>query len=291
MLIEIPVPIRRQMIKQAGRAWMKVFTRLTVTGKENIPAQGPYIAIGNHVAAIEVALMVANLPQVVELVGNGDVPLDPLFGGITRWYSFIAIKRGYVDRAALHKMCAVLERGGVLGVFPEGGIWEHDAGAARPGVAWVSQQTGAPILPIGFGGVLGALDKAIHLKRPRLTMTIGPLMPPVANPAGTKARREVIETASAEMMQRIRALVPSDNGTHPKPLAEQYTFNVEITCAGWIASGLSRAPADCERGGGRLLFSSQRAARSDLSQLADRGSKAALRVCEADRSGAVGRVA
>lgn len=220
---------RRQVLRQFVKAFQIVFTRTTVVGKENIPRSGPYIAVGNHVAAIEVALMTVNLPHVVELMGNGDIPIDPAFGFIANWYQFIPIRRGSVDRRALQAACEVLNSGNVLGLFPEGGIWEHHMQSARPGVAWLSQQTGAPILPIGFSGARGALGKAMRLKRPRMLVSIGPLMPPVPRPASTQARKAAIEAASVEMMARIRSLVNDEQHKETNPDDEKYSFRVELS--------------------------------------------------------------
>lgn len=221
---------RRQAARWVGRALQSLLTRTTVTGLENVPRHGPYIAVGNHLAAIEVALMVVNLPHIPELVGNGDVPMDPIFSVLANWYRFIPIKRGYVDRAALQEASAVLEQGHVLGAFPEGGIWDDAVRSARPGVAWLSQRTGAPILPIGFGGVRGAVGRILRLSRPRLSVNIGPLMPPVPNPRSTRARRAAIDEASEEIMARIQALIPAAPNEHAaEPLGERYTFRLEIT--------------------------------------------------------------
>jgi 1-acyl-sn-glycerol-3-phosphate acyltransferase len=219
---------QRQSTRLVGRVLQTLFTQTTITGKENFPRKGPYIAVGNHVAAVEVALLVANLPAPPILVGNGDIPLDPAFAWLAKWYGFIPIRRGYVDRTALQACINSLKQGHILGIFPEGGIWEHNAAAARPGVAWLSQQTGAPILPIGFSGLLGALGKAVHLERPKLTMNVGPLMPAVPASSSPRERRAVIESASSDMMQRIQALIPERdhrNGTSE----ERYIFHVEAT--------------------------------------------------------------
>jgi len=234
---------RRQAVRWVGRALQLLLTRTTVTGLENVPRQGPYIAVGNHLAAIEVALMVVNLPHIPELVGNGDVPMDPLFSVLADWYKFIPIKRGYVDRAALHEASAVLEQGHVLGAFPEGGIWDDAMRSARPGVAWLSQRTGAPILPIGFGGMRGAVGRILRLGRPHLTVNIGPLMPPVPNPRSPRARRAAIDEASEEMMARIQALIPAPlNGHGEIPREERYDFRLEITARDGRPVAL---PAEC----------------------------------------------
>ena len=171
-----------------------------------------------------------NLPHVPELIGNGDVPFDPTFSFMARWYSFIPIRRGHIDRKALMAARGVLDNGNVLGVFPEGGIWEHNAESARPGVAWLSQATGAPILPIGFGGVRGAFRVMSRLGRPRLSVNIGSLMPPVPRDGSARMRRAAIEAASEEMMHRITALVPqSGNGVvDGQALREEYSFQLAV---------------------------------------------------------------
>lgn len=224
---------RRQISQRIGRVMQSAFTRTTVTGLENVPRRGPYIAVGNHNAAIEVALLVVNLPHVPELIGNGDVPFDPTFDFMARWYRFIPIRRGHIDREALRAAREVLEDGNVLGIFPEGGIWERQVSSARPGVAWLSQQTGAPILPIGFGGVLGALGKAMRLKRPRLSVSIGPIIPPVPNPPSMRERKAAITEASQEIMRRIHALIPNEGGvTVGNTLEDSYRFGVDVTTPG-----------------------------------------------------------
>lgn len=226
---------RRQISQRIGRVLQAAFTRTTVIGTENIPVRGPYIAVGNHSAAIEVALLVVNLPHVPELIGNGDVPFDPTFNFMAQWYRFIPIRRGHIDREALRAARAVLEQGNVLGIFPEGGIWDHHADEARPGVAWLSQQTGAPILPIGFGGMFGALGKAMRLKRPRLSMSIGPLIPPVPNPPSFRERRVAISDASQEIMRRIHALMPAAAGAAgDQILEERYAFCTDVTTPGGL---------------------------------------------------------
>lgn len=234
---------RRQAARLVGRAFQALFTRTTVSGIENVPPRGPYIAIGNHLAAVEAALMVVNLPHIPELVGNGDVPMDPTFSLVAGFYKFIPIRRGYVDRTALHEASAVLERGHVLGAFPEGGIWDDTIRSARPGVAWLSQRTGAPILPIGFAGMRGAVGRILRLGRPRLSVNIGPLMPPVPNPRSARARREAIDEASEEMMARIQALIPAPlNGHGEIPRDEHYEFRLEITARDGRPVDL---PAEC----------------------------------------------
>ena len=80
----------------------------------------------------------------------------------------------------------------------------------QTGVAWLSLQGNAPVLPIGFGGLAGALGDAFRFKRPKLTMNIGKLIPPATIPEGRK-RKEVLEEYATEILDRITELVPEED--------------------------------------------------------------------------------
>ena len=48
----------------------------------------------------------------------------------------------------------LLKRGGIIGIFPEGGNWATVLRPARPGPAYLATQTGAPLLPVGIDGLI-----------------------------------------------------------------------------------------------------------------------------------------
>lgn len=200
----------RGPIRVMGRALTSLLTRLTITGHENFPKQGPLIVVGNHVAMLEAALMVLYTPYNLELLAAGEIPLDPRYAPFAKAYGFIPIKRGAMDRQAMGAALNVLQNGGVIGMFPEGGIWESAFKRARTGVSWLSYHAQSPILPVGFGGIDGALAAALAFKRPRLSMTVGELMPPVRDEPGTPLK-QVLEDSARQVMAQIEMLVPEED--------------------------------------------------------------------------------
>jgi 1-acyl-sn-glycerol-3-phosphate acyltransferase len=180
----------------------------TVTGRENLPQKGPLILVGNHVAVLEAAMMVMYVPWIIELVGAGDIPIDQRFSWLVHIYGFIPIKRGDMDREALSTALEVLKHGGILGIFPEGGTWETTVRQGKTGVAWLSYQANAPIVPIGFGGIDGALGAALHFKRPKVVMNIGQVIPPVNPDLNGHSRKAVLEESAQLIMSRVEALIP-----------------------------------------------------------------------------------
>ncbi len=225
-------PLHRWLLWRFGRTVQPILSRTRITGRENIPASGPLIIVGNHSAYIEAMLMVLAMPWPIELMGAGDVPLRGTFTFVQRWWGYIPINRGEVDRAGLKAASTILAANGAIGIFPEGGIWDRRIGDARLGVAYLSQQTQTPILPMGFGGMIGGLSKVLSLKRPVLNVNIGQLIPPVPTSDNYRERKALAQQASSDLMDAIYSLVPStDEVNQVASRKESYTFDVMLTDA------------------------------------------------------------
>ena len=219
----------RAFLRVLGRIILPVFFRIKIEGKENFPKTGPVILIGNHNAAMEAVLMVIYSPWQVELIGTGDIPQEKLTEFVEAIYKYIPVRRGHVDRPALQAALGILEQGGVLGIFPEGGIWHPGQMKAQTGVAWLSYRSKAPVVPMGFGGTMGSLNDAFKLKRPQLTVNIGELIPAARKPVG-QARKTYFEEYSEQAMQRVRELLPPDDpALEIKLQDERFEFEISAT--------------------------------------------------------------
>jgi 1-acyl-sn-glycerol-3-phosphate acyltransferase len=219
----------RGIMRLVGRVLLRLLARPEVTGLENIPKDGPLILVGNHVAMIEVIMMAIYVPWQVEFVGTGDIPIDPRFAGIVKLWGILPVNRGSTDRKEMTVPLDILKQGGFIGIFPEGGIWSTHLKQARTGVAWLSFHANAPVLPMGFGGMSGALQAAFALKRPRIIMNVGKLMPPVSGKVEGKSRKEALEEAANTIMGEVEALIPEEEKRTWKPiLDEQFDFSLTI---------------------------------------------------------------
>jgi len=172
------------------------------------------------------------MPWPIHLMGAGDVPLHGTFVFLQRWWGYVPINRGEVDRTGLKTTAAILDNGGAIGIFPEGGVWDKRIGDARLGVAYLSQTTQSPILPIGFGGVIGGLNKVVRLQRPKLSVHVGKLIPPVPTSENYRERKALAQQASKDLMQAIYTLVPADDEvSQVAARQEHYQFVVTLTDA------------------------------------------------------------
>lgn len=201
-------PLRRyirRLLRGLARLLLSLLTTTRIVGHERLPRHGPYILAGNHEAAIEVVLMLAAAPGPIEFLGTGDVPLDYRFRFLGGLHGFIPYRRGALDRPALRRCVELLQAGGILGIFPEGGIWRSGPKAVQRGVAWLSLRANVPVIPMAFAGVRGAIPKALTFRRPHLTVAVG-------SPVRTRDRsyggkREQLERLAELVGQRIRELL------------------------------------------------------------------------------------
>jgi 1-acyl-sn-glycerol-3-phosphate acyltransferase len=78
-------------------------------------------------------------------------------GFVLRAIGSFPVRRGEIDRRALQVALAVLAAGQPLGLFAEG--HRSESGQlirGRPGVAYVAQRSGAPMIPLAISGTRDA---------------------------------------------------------------------------------------------------------------------------------------
>ena len=184
-------------MRRVVRWGVRLLFRVTVTGQENIPSP-PYIIAANHQAWFDPAFIIPFFPAAPviytmakrETVFNGAWKrrLLPLIGVFP-----ISPHRGELDEIGLRTVYQVLERNGVVLIFPEG---RYSRGRAlRPlktGVGYFALQAGVPVCPVTVRGT--------DVLRPfaRIDVSIGPPIPPDP-PAWWELSRRV-----TQMVENVR---------------------------------------------------------------------------------------
>jgi len=198
--------IFRSLVRLTGKLLLTTLGKPIIHGKDHLPTEGPMILAGNHVGVMEVVMMAVYAPRQVEFIGTGDIPLDLNYAWIGKLYGLIPVRRGSIDRKGLNDALGILKQRGVLGIFPEGGIWQPDAMQAQIGVAWLSHQSNTAVYPIGFCGMHGALKKALRFERPRLEMNIGKPIKPFLQNDSDKPYKTRLQEHATHILEEIRVL-------------------------------------------------------------------------------------
>jgi 1-acyl-sn-glycerol-3-phosphate acyltransferase len=124
----------------------------------------------------------------------------------------VPVHRGDYDRAAMDSVVSILHSGYPLLMAPEGGR-SHEPGMrlAKPGIAFIVEQTGLPVIPVAIVGTTDDFfQKASHGKRPQLEMHIGkPFHLPLVDGKGVE-RRESRQHNADLVMRHIAGMLPKN---------------------------------------------------------------------------------
>jgi 1-acyl-sn-glycerol-3-phosphate acyltransferase len=225
----LPYPrkrIARFCIRAIFRFLLLILFRLEISGRENFPKKGPLLVVGNHTGAMEVILLNGYSPRQIEMMSAADTPVEKVTETISNLYGTIPLRRGSYDRAALTKALDVLEQDGIVGLFPEGGIWEEGKQKPLSGISWLSYRSGAPILPVGFNNTTGALNDGLKLKRPFLKMKVGQVLPAAKLPQGMP-KKTYFQEYAVQVMDAVYALVPTEDDASESEIIDE-RFEIEL---------------------------------------------------------------
>jgi 1-acyl-sn-glycerol-3-phosphate acyltransferase len=177
-----------------------------VTGLEHVPAQGPVLFAANHTSVVDGPVLAGVVPRPVHILVKEEMFRGPV-GAVLRASGQIPVDRSGGGRAALTAALGVLQRGGTVGVFPEGNRGRGDAASARAGVAWLAVNGHAPVIPVAMLGTRRTGESVGHIPglRRRLHVELGAPVHVERRPG--MSRRDVIAAAIEEIRDALAALV------------------------------------------------------------------------------------
>ena len=202
-------PLLYRALRAPVRGALERWFQLSVEGVEHLPGRGPYLVAANHHNYLDGVVLGVSVPVPIAFLVMPRVwratPLHPAFH---RHIGSIPLHLDRADVGALRRALTALERGRVVGIFPEGpfsvrGRLER----GLPGVALLALHSGVPVVPVGIRGTWEALrGRRFYVPRATpLRVRFGP--PRRFSPNGGSARetrRDVTECIMAD----IAALLP-----------------------------------------------------------------------------------
>ncbi|HWO94356.1 MAG TPA: lysophospholipid acyltransferase family protein [Dehalococcoidia bacterium] len=169
------------LVYHALRIYAFAFHRLRVAGMEHVPLDrrpGPLVVVCNHTAGIDPILVSAAVPFEIRWMMGRDMMRTDL-RDIWEWLRIIPVNRKGRDFAGVREAIRHLSEGGVIGVFPEGGL-ERPPRRLRPfrhGVGFLISRSRARVLPVWITGTPQIDPAWASLRKPsRSRITFGPVM-------------------------------------------------------------------------------------------------------------------
>lgn len=190
------------------RAWSR--------GVEHVPREGPCLIASSHLSVVDPPMTAVAIPsRQVYFMAKKELFSIPILSCLLRSYGTFPVERGAGNPQALERAAALLGRGRVVGLYPEG-TRSRDGrlGRGRLGVAQLALRTGAPVVPAAVFGT----DHLLHERRmwpggPPPGIRFGPPLrfPPEARPA--RARLEQVrDEIMAAIEVQLQAGVPRPPG-------------------------------------------------------------------------------
>ena len=188
-------------------------------GRENVPLTGPLILVANHVHVLDPIFLAFSLSRWITFVAKEELFRSLFLRLWVRWAGALPLQRDgkVVEKTRiLESARKVLDKGLILGMFPEGGR-SHDGKLRRgkPGSAVIASKTDVPLLPVGIAGTDKIHGISWLWKRPRIVVNIGkPFKLPPTNNKISKSQMQLLTT---QLMREIAALLPPEcQGTYEK---------------------------------------------------------------------------
>lgn len=186
----------------------KVCLKVTATGMENFPQEGPVLVVINHLGDSDVPALISTFPFPPDALGKIELYELPILGKLIDWYGIIWLHRGRADTRALRAALDGFAEGRVIVIAPEGrysvtGALEEGSG----GAAFLAYKSGASILPIAITGtenenVYGSLKK---FRRAVVHVSVGKMFK-LAGQA--ESRQEAVAQGTNQIMQALADLLP-----------------------------------------------------------------------------------
>lgn len=173
--------------------------RPRVRGLRHLWRRGGAIVVSNHWALSDPILIALISPRVVHFMAKQELFQNPAarFVLMRGLYAF-PVNRKHADMASLKQAMAVLQKGKVFGIFPEGRrSVTGELDELERGVAFLALRCNVPILPVYS-------DPRTYRKL-RVNMIVGEPMDAAAIAAAHKGRSvDVVTQAIADKLQQLR---------------------------------------------------------------------------------------
>ena len=212
-----PAEIFQQYHRSARRGvgWIYDFVRMILTiptvffyraraiGVENVPTTGPVILAPNHFSQWDHFFAAVYLPRKIQFMAKSQLFTNPAIKYIFKHGGVFPVRRGHHDEEAFVTANAILDRGGTMLMYAEGGRSRTgDLGEPKRGVGKIALESGAPVVPVAIHGSAHVRGWR-RLQFPKVTIQYGD---PVTFAVTADPDRDQEQQAANQVFDRVRAM-------------------------------------------------------------------------------------
>jgi 1-acyl-sn-glycerol-3-phosphate acyltransferase len=246
----LPEPDERlyRTIKTVATPLYKGLLRIKVEHCDRVPREGGAIVAANHISFFDSVALLQSIPRRAYFIGKAEYMRSWATRRLFPAMGLIPIEREQARKAmaALEVAAAVLDRGDVLTIYPEG-TRSRDGMLHRghTGVAQLALMSGAPIVPVGIVGTDHIQPIGCRVPRPfrRAVVRFGQPLDPTAYGGSARRRRQMLTDDLMEAIRRLsRQPVSPDFASPEPPLVRGGTESVyQVHTRGGVGASFAQA--------------------------------------------------
>jgi 1-acyl-sn-glycerol-3-phosphate acyltransferase len=138
--------------------------RITVEGGDHIPASGGCILAANHESLADPFFLGVATTRPIHYMAKAELWRNRILAFLMDAFGTFPVERGGGDSRALRHGVQLLEKGAVLGIFPQGTAKPQRERPYLRGAARLALATGAPLVPVCMVNT----EKALRPRKTRI---------------------------------------------------------------------------------------------------------------------------
>ena len=191
-----------ELVRLVLLPYLLVFYRARVIDSNLVPVSGAAIVAPNHFSFLDHFFVAVYVRRKIHFMGKSQLfrrPMEWIYspGGV------FPIRRGHRDDEAFKTAHAVLDRGGVVVMYAEGGRSRTgELGEPRSGIGRLALESGVPVVPAAIAGTARVRNWR-RLEFPKVTVQYDD---PIRFDRVEAPTREQAQAAAGEIFERVRSL-------------------------------------------------------------------------------------
>lgn len=198
-----------------GVGWTYTFVRILISlptllvyrvraiGVENVPRSGALVLAPNHFSQMDHFFTGLYLRRKIRFMAKSQMFGPPVLTYIYKHGGVFPIRRGHHDEEAFKTAFTILDQGGMLLVYAEGGRSRSgELRRARPGIGRIALESGVPIVPVAIYGS-AKVRRWKRLRFPQVTVRFGEPLTFAVEVAPSRERQQEV---AGEVFARVRTM-------------------------------------------------------------------------------------
>jgi 1-acyl-sn-glycerol-3-phosphate acyltransferase len=207
-----------------GVGWTYPFVRMLVSlptlliyrvraiGVENVPKTGPLLLAPNHFSQMDHFFVGLYLRRQIRFMAKSQMFGPRVLTYVYKHGGVFPVRRGQHDEEAFKTAFTILDQGGMLLVYAEGGRSRSTRlGEPKPGIGRIALESGVPVVPVAVHGS-AKVRRWKRFRFPKVTVQFGE---PITFPVEQAPSRERQLEAATAVFNRVREMyegIASRNG-------------------------------------------------------------------------------